>query len=107
MTITASTDTTLTILTPGTHILQVEFVANDHAPFDPRVIAEGHVRGDGMNRAPARPVAQTAPADSTRVAGLAAMLLRPQLVLLAGSGRVLALGACTALLVGCLRADRP
>jgi hypothetical protein len=26
-------------LTPGTHILQVEFVASDHAPFDPRVIA--------------------------------------------------------------------
>jgi len=24
---------------PGTHILKVEFVANDHAPFDPRVIA--------------------------------------------------------------------
>ena len=22
------------------HILKVEFVANDHAPFDPRVIAE-------------------------------------------------------------------
>jgi len=26
-------------LTPGTHVLQVEFVASDHAPFDPRVIA--------------------------------------------------------------------
>ncbi len=24
---------------PGTHLLKVEFVANDHAPFDPRVIA--------------------------------------------------------------------
>ncbi len=23
---------------PGTHLLKVEFVANDHAPFDPRVI---------------------------------------------------------------------
>jgi hypothetical protein len=26
-------------LTAGTHVLQVEFVASDHAPFDPRVIA--------------------------------------------------------------------
>ncbi|MEO8476692.1 MAG: hypothetical protein ABI572_06530 [Actinomycetota bacterium] len=26
-------------VTPGTHLLKVEFVANDHAPFDPRVIA--------------------------------------------------------------------
>ena len=24
---------------PGQHLLKVEFVANDHAPFDPRVIA--------------------------------------------------------------------
>ncbi len=24
---------------PGSHLLKVEFVANDHAPFDPRVIA--------------------------------------------------------------------
>jgi hypothetical protein len=40
VTMTASTDSTLTDLTPGTHILQVEFVANDHAPFDPRVIAK-------------------------------------------------------------------
>jgi hypothetical protein len=24
---------------PGTHLLKVEFVANDHAPYDPRVIA--------------------------------------------------------------------
>jgi hypothetical protein len=30
---------TITDLTPGQHLLQVEFVANDHAPFDPRVIA--------------------------------------------------------------------
>jgi hypothetical protein len=27
-------------LTPGTHVLQVEFVAADHLPFDPRVIAQ-------------------------------------------------------------------
>jgi hypothetical protein len=40
VTMTASTQTQLTDLTPGTHILQVEFVANDHAPFDPRVIAK-------------------------------------------------------------------
>jgi hypothetical protein len=26
-------------LTSGEHLLQVEFVANDHAPFDPRVLA--------------------------------------------------------------------
>jgi hypothetical protein len=26
-------------LARGTHVLQVEFVASDHAPFDPRVIA--------------------------------------------------------------------
>lgn len=36
---TSSTESELTGLTPGTHLLKVEFVANDHAPFDPRVIA--------------------------------------------------------------------
>ena len=36
---TSSTESVLTGLTPGTHLLKVEFVANDHAPFDPRVIA--------------------------------------------------------------------
>jgi hypothetical protein len=30
---------TLGGLTPGNHVLQVEFVASDHLPFDPRVIA--------------------------------------------------------------------
>lgn len=30
---------TITDVTPGQHLVQVEFVANDHAPFDPRVIA--------------------------------------------------------------------
>jgi len=40
VTMTASTDTMLTDLTPGSHILQVEFVANDHAPFAPRVLAK-------------------------------------------------------------------
>jgi hypothetical protein len=29
----------VTDLTPGQHVIKVEFVANDHAPFDPRVIA--------------------------------------------------------------------
>lgn len=27
-------------VTPGPHVLQVEFVASDHLPFDPRVIAQ-------------------------------------------------------------------
>ncbi len=30
----------LTGLTPGIHTLQVEFVASDHLPFDPRVIQQ-------------------------------------------------------------------
>ncbi len=30
---------TIPDVTPGQHLLQVEFVATDHAPFDPRVIA--------------------------------------------------------------------
>jgi hypothetical protein len=36
---TSDTSEPLTDLTPGEHLLQVEFVANDHAPFDPRVLA--------------------------------------------------------------------
>lgn len=36
---TSGTTQTLADLTPGEHLLQVEFVANDHAPFDPRVLA--------------------------------------------------------------------
>ncbi len=36
---TSGTSQTLTDLTPGEHLIQVEFVANDHAPFDPRVLA--------------------------------------------------------------------
>jgi hypothetical protein len=36
---TSSTDTTLADLAPGEHLVKVEFVATDHAPFDPRVIA--------------------------------------------------------------------
>jgi hypothetical protein len=36
---TSGTSLVLRDLTPGEHLLQVEFVANDHAPFDPRVLA--------------------------------------------------------------------
>ena len=36
---TSGAESELTGLTPGRHLLKVEFVANDHAPFDPRVIA--------------------------------------------------------------------
>jgi hypothetical protein len=32
-------DDVLHDVAPGQHLLQAEFVANDHAPFDPRVIA--------------------------------------------------------------------
>jgi hypothetical protein len=39
VTMTADTRTELTDLSPGRHLLKVEFVATDHAPFDPRVIA--------------------------------------------------------------------
>ncbi len=35
---TSGTSQQLTDLTPGEHLLQVEFVAADHAPFDPRVL---------------------------------------------------------------------
>lgn len=34
-----SLNDTIADVTPGQHLLQVEFVATDHAPFDPRVIA--------------------------------------------------------------------
>jgi len=36
---TSGTTQRLSDLTAGEHLLQVEFVANDHAPFDPRVLA--------------------------------------------------------------------
>jgi hypothetical protein len=36
---TGDTQQLLANLTPGQHLLKVEFVASDHAPFDPRVIA--------------------------------------------------------------------
>ena len=36
---TGQTTQLLSNLSPGQHLLKVEFVASDHAPFDPRVIA--------------------------------------------------------------------
>jgi hypothetical protein len=39
VTMTSGLEQTLPPLSPGDHLVQVEFVANDHAPFDPRVIA--------------------------------------------------------------------
>ena len=36
---TGDTSQMLADLTPGQHLLKVEFVASDHAPFGPRVIA--------------------------------------------------------------------
>ncbi len=39
LSMTAEPDQTLTDLEPGLHLLKVEFVAADHIPFDPRVIA--------------------------------------------------------------------
>jgi hypothetical protein len=33
-----SLDNTIPNVTPGQHVLRVEFVASDHLPFDPRVI---------------------------------------------------------------------
>jgi hypothetical protein len=39
LTMTAGTSEQIPDVPPGQHLLKVEFVANDHAPFDPRVIA--------------------------------------------------------------------
>jgi len=36
---TEGTEQTISDLTPGLHRVQVEFVASDHAPFEPRVVA--------------------------------------------------------------------
>jgi hypothetical protein len=33
-------DATLPNVSPGQHLLRVEFVASDHAPFDPRVFQQ-------------------------------------------------------------------
>jgi hypothetical protein len=40
VTMTASLRTDIPNVTPGQHLLRVEFVASDHAPFDPRVIRQ-------------------------------------------------------------------
>ncbi|MDP9243012.1 MAG: DUF6130 family protein [Actinomycetota bacterium] len=40
VTMTFGLQQTLHGLTPGSHLLEVEFVASDHAPFDPRVLAQ-------------------------------------------------------------------
>ena len=37
---TGDTSQTLTDVTPGQHLLTVEFVATDHLPFEPRVLDE-------------------------------------------------------------------
>jgi hypothetical protein len=37
---TSGLEQTLPDLDPGTHVLRVEFVASDHAPFDPRVVTQ-------------------------------------------------------------------
>jgi Family of unknown function (DUF6130) len=39
LTMTSGTSYLIPDVAPGQHLLKVEFVANDHAPFDPRVIA--------------------------------------------------------------------
>ena len=36
---TEGLEQTISDITPGPHRIQVEFVASDHAPFDPRVVA--------------------------------------------------------------------
>ncbi|MFY9586056.1 MAG: hypothetical protein WAT66_01230 [Actinomycetota bacterium] len=33
-------------LTPGPHLIEVEFAANDHGPFNPRVLAQVSVRAE-------------------------------------------------------------
>jgi hypothetical protein len=37
---TSGLDETIPDVAPGQHLLKVEFVANDHIPFEPRVIAQ-------------------------------------------------------------------
>jgi len=39
MTMTAALSTVVPGITPGHHVLEAEFVANDHAPFDPPIVA--------------------------------------------------------------------
>jgi hypothetical protein len=40
VTMTFGLQQTIRGLTPGSHLLEVEFVASDHAPFNPRVLAQ-------------------------------------------------------------------
>ena len=51
---TAETETTIPDVAPGHHILKVEFVANDHAPFFPNVVGRDLVRGEGVSARPGR-----------------------------------------------------
>lgn len=44
---TNGTEQTIPDLAPGVHLIKVEFVANDHGPFDPRVISAVSVRVQG------------------------------------------------------------
>ena len=38
ITMTSGLETVIPNVPPGKHLIKVEFMANDHAPFDPRVI---------------------------------------------------------------------
>ena len=75
---TGDTSQLLSNLTPGQHLLKVEFVASDHAPFDSRVIARGRVRGEAVNEA--LPRTHRARPDVTMalpvLAGIGMLLLR-------------------------------
>jgi len=44
ITLTGSLEVPTGPLTAGTHLIEVEFAANDHGPFNPRVIAQVTVR---------------------------------------------------------------
>ena len=44
---TSGTSQVLGDLEPGDHLVQVEFVATDHAPFDPRGARRRDLRGEG------------------------------------------------------------
>ena len=39
VTMTSGTEPTIPDVAPGHHVIQVEFVANDHGPFFPNVVA--------------------------------------------------------------------
>jgi hypothetical protein len=44
VTMTSGFEQVLSGLAPGEHIVKVEFVANDHLPFEPRVLAAANFR---------------------------------------------------------------